>query len=181
MVTAKTLIRLGGCPGWSVFAGRTVTVLVLSCCGSCQKLIIPGACNKVPHEYEMNLSITQLHSTCSNRRTVVFVIFHWVAQPALSRLCICTLDIKRMLRSTYIEHILSKIRFGNKHTQKKTNLDTKKNGCSYPKIWIACFYDTVMCPKHAVWMANSVDPDQAAPADLVVHCLPGPVCHYDLW
>ena len=33
--TAKTLFRLGGCPGWSVFAGRTVTLLVLSCRGSC--------------------------------------------------------------------------------------------------------------------------------------------------
>ena len=32
--TAKTLIRLGGCPGWSVFAVRTVTLLVLSCRGS---------------------------------------------------------------------------------------------------------------------------------------------------
>ena len=31
MRTAKTLIRLGGCPGWSwVFAGRTATLLVLS-------------------------------------------------------------------------------------------------------------------------------------------------------
>ena len=32
--TAKTLISLGGCPGWSVFAGRTVILLVLSCRGS---------------------------------------------------------------------------------------------------------------------------------------------------
>ena len=32
--TAKTLIRLGGCPGWSVFAGCTLTLLVLSRGGS---------------------------------------------------------------------------------------------------------------------------------------------------
>ena len=31
MLTAKTLIRLGGCPG---FAGHTVILLVLSCRGS---------------------------------------------------------------------------------------------------------------------------------------------------
>ena len=30
--TVKTLIRLGGCPCWSVFAGRLVIVLVLSSC-----------------------------------------------------------------------------------------------------------------------------------------------------
>ena len=34
MRTAKTLVRLGGCPGWSVFAGRTLFVLVFSCRGS---------------------------------------------------------------------------------------------------------------------------------------------------
>ena len=34
MRTVKTLIRLGGCPGWSVFAGRTLILLVLSCRGS---------------------------------------------------------------------------------------------------------------------------------------------------
>ena len=34
MWTAKTLIRLGRCPGWSVFAGRTVILLVLSWGGS---------------------------------------------------------------------------------------------------------------------------------------------------
>ena len=33
--TAKTLIRLGGCPGWpEFFAGCTLTLLVLSCRGS---------------------------------------------------------------------------------------------------------------------------------------------------
>ena len=32
--TAKTLIRLGGCPGWSVFAWCTVILLVLSWGGS---------------------------------------------------------------------------------------------------------------------------------------------------
>ena len=31
MQTAKTLIRLGRCPGWSVFAGCTLILLVLSC------------------------------------------------------------------------------------------------------------------------------------------------------
>ena len=34
---AKTLIRLGECPGWSVFTGRIATLLVLSCCGSNQE------------------------------------------------------------------------------------------------------------------------------------------------
>ena len=35
MCTAKTLIRLGGCSGWSEsLLGRTVTLLVLSCRGS---------------------------------------------------------------------------------------------------------------------------------------------------
>ena len=33
--TAKTLIRLGGCPGWSESSlGEQVILLVLSCCGS---------------------------------------------------------------------------------------------------------------------------------------------------
>ena len=30
----RRLIRLGKCPGWSVFPGHTVTLLNLSCCGS---------------------------------------------------------------------------------------------------------------------------------------------------
>ena len=37
-----------------------------------------------------------------------------------------------------------------------------------------------LCPKRADGMANSVDPDQTAPredqSDLVLHCLPKPVC-----
>ena len=35
MRTAKTLVRLGGCPGWSESSvGACATLLVLSCCGS---------------------------------------------------------------------------------------------------------------------------------------------------
>ena len=34
MRTAKTLIRLGGCPGFRVFVGRILILLVLSCRGS---------------------------------------------------------------------------------------------------------------------------------------------------
>ena len=37
--TAKTLIRPGRCPGWSVFTGRTVILLVLSCHSSNAKNI----------------------------------------------------------------------------------------------------------------------------------------------
>ena len=36
------------------------------------------------------------------------------------------------------------------------------------------FYLTVMCPKDAVGMANSVDPEEQP--DLGLHCLPRPVC-----
>ena len=36
-------------------------------------------------------------------------------------------------------------------------------------------YHTLICPKDAEGMANSVDPGQTAP-DLGLHCLPRPVC-----
>ena len=44
--TQWRLIRLGGCPGWSVFAARTLILLVLSCRGSCVKFT-GLACDKV--------------------------------------------------------------------------------------------------------------------------------------
>ena len=37
-----------------------------------------------------------------------------------------------------------------------------ENCCNYPKILTILFYHTVMCPKDADRMANSVDPDQTA-------------------
>ena len=48
MRTVKTLIRLGRCPGWSVFAGRTVTLLVLSYRGSFTSITVVNIyCAKV--------------------------------------------------------------------------------------------------------------------------------------
>ena len=42
MRTAKTLIRLGRCPGWSEYSlGAHAILLVLSCCGSNWKLSMP--------------------------------------------------------------------------------------------------------------------------------------------
>ena len=52
MRTVNTLIRLGGCPGW--FAGRTLILLVLSCCDSnyvCSSLNILHAFFCIPDQY----------------------------------------------------------------------------------------------------------------------------------
>ena len=48
----------------------------------------------------------------------------------------------------------------SKGTRKFLKIRTPKNCCNCPKIWTACIYHTVMCPKDADRMANSVDPDQ---------------------
>ena len=50
------------------------------------------------------------------------------------------------------------------------------NPSNYPKIWTMWFNRWVMCPKDAQGIANSVDPDWTAPADLGLHCLPRPLC-----
>ena len=42
--------------------------------------------------------------------------------------------------------------------------DTRQNCCNYPKIETVLFNYRVMGPKAADGMANSVDPDQTAPA-----------------
>ena len=54
------------------------------------------------------------------------------------------------------------------------NSDTQNNCCNYPKTGTVSFYYMVIGQKHAVGIANSVDPDQTAP-DLGLHCLPWPV------
>ena len=51
-----------------------------------------------------------------------------------------------------------------------------KSCCNYPKIWIMRFLHRVWSPKDADWMANSVDPDQTAPRDVGLHCLPRQIC-----
>ena len=38
----------------------------------------------------------------------------------------------------------------------------KKNCCNHPKIWTRWLYQSVMHPKDAAGIANSVDPDQTA-------------------
>ena len=51
------------------------------------------------------------------------------------------------------------------YCKKLEKIWTSKKCCNYPKILIAWFCRTEMCPKDAeVGMANSVDPDQTAPA-----------------
>ena len=56
MRTAKSLIRLGGCPGWSdwVFAGRTLILLVLLCRGS--STILDARKNEFPLKLLRQLS-----------------------------------------------------------------------------------------------------------------------------
>ena len=77
------------------------------------------------------------------------------------------------------------------------NLDTRKNYCNYPKIWLIWIFHRVMGSKDADRIANSVassvDPDQPAlglhclarhighsvdsdPTALGLHCLPRPIC-----
>ena len=76
---------------------------------------------------------------------------------------------------------------------KRNNLDTRKNGCDYPKIKTVSFYYRVFGPKDVDGRANSVDSDQTAPeeqsdqgrsslirvytvcSDQGLHCLPRPV------
>ena len=56
---------------------------------------------------------------------------------------------------------------------------TPEKWCNYPKTWTIWFYHRVMPPTEEDWMANTVDPDQAAPeeqSDLDLHCLPRDVC-----
>ena len=53
------------------------------------------------------------------------------------------------------------------------NLDTRKNYCNYPKIWLIWIFHGVVHLNDADGMANSVDPDQS---DLGLHCLLRPVC-----
>ena len=45
--------------------------------------------------------------------------------------------------------------------------DTRKNCCIYHKNWTMCLYHSVMSPKDADGIANSVDPDQIAPLGAV--------------
>ena len=51
--------------------------------------------------------------------------------------------------------------------------DTQKNCCNHPKSWTRWRFLSVMHPKDAEGIANSVDPDQS---DLGLHCLSRPVC-----
>ena len=44
--------------------------------------------------------------------------------------------------------------------------DTQRMCCNHPKIWTRWLYQTVMHPKDAAGIANSVDPDQTAPLEL---------------
>ena len=48
------------------------------------------------------------------------------------------------------------------------NSDIWKIGCNHPKIWTTRFYHTVMLPKDANAIANSVDPDQTAPRSSLI-------------
>ena len=54
--------------------------------------------------------------------------------------------------------------------------DTPKICCNHPKIRTRWLYQRVMHPKDAARIAKSVDPDQTAPLDLGLHCLPRPIC-----
>ena len=56
------------------------------------------------------------------------------------------------------------------YNKKPKNLYTQNICCSYPKNLTIWFYDRVMCPKDAVRMVNSVDPDQT------ILCLLRSVC-----
>ena len=48
------------------------------------------------------------------------------------------------------------------------NLDTLKYCCDYSKIWTKLLYHTVILPYNADKMANSVDPDQTAPEEVIL-------------
>ena len=54
--------------------------------------------------------------------------------------------------------------------------DTRNFCCKLPKIQTKRQNPRVFHQKHANGIANSEDPDQMAPSDLDLDCLPRPIC-----
>ena len=77
--------------------------------------------------------------------------------------CVCRILVPylylRLIEETYLYTIslVSTVNFP-KYS------DTQKISCNHSKIWTMWLYHRVMSPNDADEMANSVDPDQTAPA-----------------
>ena len=92
-------------------------------------------------------------------RTVILLVLSWGGSNIV-RLC----EYTEWVTSHWTEYC------------KIQNIWTPKNCCNYPKIGAVGFYYTLMHPKDADLMANSIDPDQTLTSVPCQHCLTRTVC-----
>ena len=79
---------------------------------------------------------------------------------------ICSLFIGLRLR-----HFMEKLFLTHTYCKNHKNSDTQKMCCNHPKIWTTRLYHWKMGSKDVDRIANSVDPDQTAPALYAQTCL----------
>ena len=145
MRTEKTLIRLGGCPGWSESSlGAHAILLVLSCGGSYCECEQP----RLWRDFAWAFAIHLCHKCLFLIRRLKY-IYHFA------------------LRFTFCEErtVLHVQHLGYRKNPKI--LDTRKFILITLKVEQDSVSLKVMHPKDAAGIANSVDPDQTAPLGAV--------------
>ena len=114
MRTAKTLIRLGGCPGWSESSLGAVILLVLSCRGSYLVCVSLLTKDHTFRTYWQVTSFVDFHVCIepdSNHFHVVWQAFHWLKQCLLHQQCVLFLKNCFQERWLYLLHVLDVVFF----------------------------------------------------------------------
>ena len=168
MRTAKTLIRLGGCPDWFEASLGALILLVLSWGGShvtvldrlwiwlYQFLIIA---------FSSTLLQIVIWATSWQNLFMLYVSNKDADQPVHPHSLISAFVV-RCLDSILSILLNPKFQDSSYRNDPKFS-DTQNICCNHSKVWTMWLYHRVMSPNDADGMANSVDPDQTAPLGAV--------------